>query len=921
MPTENVPLLRTKLHRPEPGPGHIPRPHLLNYLNHNSQRKLTLVSAPAGFGKTTLMAEWLQIGPRQVAWLSLDEADRNFVRFMRYIVAALQTIWPAMGLDLMSLLRAPKLPPVPYLATSLINDLVDRPEPFVLVLDDVHLVESAEITQFLEMVIEYFPPQGQLVLITRVDPSLPLARLRARSHMAEIRATELRFDAIEIDAFLKQRQPDTLLSPEAIATLVERTEGWITGVQLAYLSLYHHPDPTRFVEQFAGTDRYVMEYLVDEVLSRQPPNVRSFLLRTSILDQICASLGEALMEVEVEDTFQPTGDEVRETTNEARPTTETILETIRQANLFLIPLDTEAKWYRYHHLFQSLLEHWLQTRCSAQAIAALHAQAGRWLAGQGYIEEALDHILAAGELEQAAQLVEKHRHKLLNKGQVIILAQWLEKLPEPLIERRSALLLARAWVYRHRHGAPSGYAALLPQIEALLHHQPHTAEVEALWGELYSLQSGWSYFQGDGQRAIRQAEQGLSKTPPDQTFVRGNSVVNLSIAYRLVGRGEEAKHELIQALHENHEQSPTYALRLYTPLNTVYLGDADFFRMAQTGAYQLKLAEKEGLTIEIGWGNIFCGGAAYEHNDLAAAAHYFSRITERPYSVEYLTYSEAAYGLVMTYLAQDQLDQANWVVDQLVELMLAQNRQPNPLLADWLQVRLALRKGDIRAARRLVLPPTFEPERESMMGLMDGQGRTLAKLRLAQRTAVSLAEAARILQQLLSVADACFNNWRKIEILAMQALVDEAQGAQERALERLTQAVTLGQPGGVIRTFVDLGPHLVPLLQALATRKVAPTYIAAILAAFPASDLRAPSAPRPDHSSAPELIEPLTDRELEILDLLVQRYTNKEIARRLVISPFTVKKHTTNIYQKLQVKGRRQAVAKAKEFDLVPNGH
>ncbi|MCB0168554.1 MAG: hypothetical protein KDI79_30275, partial [Anaerolineae bacterium] len=699
-------------------------------------------------------------------------------------------------------------------------------------------------------------------------------------------------------------------------------EGWITGVQLASLSMYHHQDPTHFVEQFAGTDRYVMEYLVDEVLSRQPPRVRSFLMRTAVLDQVCASLAEALMEIVIQDSSQPAGDEAITVTNEAGLPVEEILETIRHANLFLIPLDTEANWYRYHHLFQSLLKHWLQTHCSAQDIAALHAQASRWLAAHGYIEPALDHTLAAGDLEQAARLVERDRHKLLNKGQVTILAQWVEKLPEALIEQRPALLLARAWVHRHRHGAwSSGYSTLLPQIEALLRSQPPTPEVETLWGELYSLQSGLSYFQGDGQRAISMAEQALLKTPTHQAFVRGNTVVNLAIAYRLVGRGEEAKRELIKALDENYEQSPTYVLRLYTPLNTVYLGSADFNRLAHTAAYQLKLAEKEGLIIEVGWGNLFCGGVAYEQNDLAAAAHYFLRVIERPYSVEFLSYSEAAYGLIMTYIALDELDQANWVVDQLVETMLAQNRQPAPLLADWLQVRSVLRKGDVRAARHLALPPTFEPDQESMMGLMDGPGRTLAKLRLAQRTESSLAEAALMLQQLLSVADACFNIWRKIEILAMQALVDDAQGANDKALDRLTEAVTLARPGGVIRTFVDLGPNLAPLLQVLATRKIAPDYIASILAAFPVSELPAPSAPPRDNSPAPELIEPLTDRELEILELLVQRYSNKEIANRLVISPFTVKKHTTNIYQKLQVKGRRQAVTKAKAFDLLPNGH
>ncbi|MCB0225647.1 MAG: hypothetical protein KDI02_18295, partial [Anaerolineae bacterium] len=809
MRTKPFALLRTKLHQPRLSPDLVPRPHLIEYLNHNPHRPLTLIVAPAGFGKTTLAVEWLQSRTQPVAWLSLDQGDDELRHFLRYVLAALQTIFPDSMSDSLSLLQGLELPPVDYLRTIFINELAAAAQNFTLVLDDLYLVQTPSIYQFLEKVIDYLPEQAHLVLISRLDPPLPLARLRARGQMTDVRTGDLRFRPTEIAAFLEQTVGRERLPAEGIAAVVEQTEGWAAGVRLASLSLRRPSPPTGAMR----ADQYAMSYLLDEVLLQQPAPIRAFLLQTAILDRFCKSLCEVILHRNAAE--QGSGDPHTPTSSQA------IIAYLDQANLFVVPLDDEQQWYRYHHLFQESLKHRLQAEYSPTDIAALHRRASHWLAEQGYIEEAIDHALAAGETEQAARLVEQHRHTLLNYEEMATLSRWLAKLPEALLEQRPALLLARIWVTKLRYGAPAIIDLIAP-VEALLQAQPQTVEHEPLWGELYTLQSESSYFQSDGQQSIRLGRQALDLLPPHQAFIRGTAMMFWAGGHRLVGQGDVAEQLLTEVLQQApQQQPPVYTLRLYTALNTFYLIRANFHRLIQTATQQIKLAEKAKLVTQVSWANHYCGHAHYELNKLTAAAHYYLALAQHPFRVIHTGFNVAPYTLALTYQAQGYPDRATQSFDRLADMI---PHQPLTLLAERLQVRLALLRGDAAAARQIALPLTFDPEREELMNSIDSPGRILAKLWLAQRTEASLRKAADLLEQLLELAEAQHNIWRKIEILAMQALVRDAQGERDKALETLTEAVTLARPGGVIRTFVDLGPHLVPLIVALAERGVAPNY-------------------------------------------------------------------------------------------------
>ena len=922
MQVENFPLLRTKLHRPGLAPGHIPRPQLIELLNHNPQRKLTLVSAPAGFGKTTLMAEWLLGSPAAVAWLSLDEGDADFPRFFRYVIAALQSIWPELGLELLSLLQAPQLPPVDYLAAGLINDLADRPEPFILVLDDLHRVDSRPVNQFLEMLLDYFPHQGQLVFITRIDPPLPLARLRARNQMVEIRATELRLNPAEIDAFLKQARLEVQPGAAVVAALAERTEGWVVGVQLASLSMYHHADPAAFVEQFTGTDRYVMEYLVDEVLTRQSSHVRAFLLRTAILDQFCTALAEALLAVTLEAAAFP--DDAQPDENKATPAADDILETIRQANLFLIPLDSEANWYRYHHLFQSLLQHRLHGRYGDEQVAVLHAAAGHWLADHGLVEEAINHHLAAGDAPAAARLIEQHRHTLASQGDWPTLDRWLGWLSDDITRQRPGLVLTQTWLAFMRGQSFNMIEARLKEAEAGLtgSARPETeAEQQALAGEIDTLWSRVYYFRNEPETAITCAQQALDRLPEPMAYLRATAINSLALSERLVGQAAQSIDRLKQALDMADLPSMNIAGRLLQSLIAIYLSQGALRPAAQTAHSMLKMATANKVVFWQQWAKMYLGAINYEWHELGTAADYLAQVVSNNYYTFGIQYRDAGFCLALTYQAQGRPDRANQVLERLQDSIFATSNTQFLTQLTSFQAHLLFAQGQLDEAMTLSDAVELNVENEAFM-LIESSGRTRAKLLLAKGTTASLEAADRLVAQLLQAVEQQHNLWRKAEVLALQALVLDGQGRRAPALGVLEEALTVAQPGGLIRTFVDLGPNLIPLLQALAAQSSAPAYIDQILAAYPVA---APSSsePSPQSDSLPsaELLDPLTDRELEILALLVQRYSNKEIAAELFISPLTVKKHTANIYQKLQVKSRWQAAARAKALNLINNGH
>ena len=476
--TETVTLLRTKLHMPRLSDDLIERPRLYERLNRGLNRKLTLVSASAGFGKTTLVVAWLRTLQSEnaeiqnrVAWLSLDESDNDLLGFLNYFVAAIQTIYPNACPQTQGLWQAPQLPPLEHIATTLINEIDEIPETFapplsgpslILVLDDFHVIQDDTTLDFVIRFLEHLPRQIHLVIISRQDPHLPMAQLRVQWQMTEIRMAELRFSLAEVQAYLNQIQ-DEPLSVETVTLLSERTEGWAAGIRLAVLSMQDHHDPSALVKGFKGGHRHVMTYLMDEVLSRQPAHLQSFLLRTSLLDRLCGPLCDAVCFDEAKAPGNSSGTAMTKNDDPMR-NSQAYLEWLEQAGLFVVPLDDEGVWYRYHHLFQEFLFKRLHTQMNDEQMAALHDRASHWLGNNGYVGRAIHHALAAADAIGAARFIERHRHDLLNRDDWRTLERWLDLLPGKILRQRPALMLARVWTL-HQQWRQSEIPPILEAVE------------------------------------------------------------------------------------------------------------------------------------------------------------------------------------------------------------------------------------------------------------------------------------------------------------------------------------------------------------------------------------------------------------------------------------------------------------------------
>jgi LuxR family maltose regulon positive regulatory protein len=496
--TETVALLRTKLHMPRLSDDLIERPHLLTHLDRGLDRKLTLVSAPAGYGKTTLVVAWLQNSSRSVAWLSLDKHDNDLLGFLNYFVAAIQTIFPTACPQTASLEQLPQLPALDFVAATLTNELAILPDDFVVALDDYHLVRDSSINQLLTELLAHAPLQMHLVITTRIDPPLPLAKLRVQQQLTEIRRTQLSFTVDEVHSHLANTM-NQRLPRETAALLQERTEGWVAGLRMAVLSMRGQSDPAAFVQGFSGSQRHVMAYLMDEVMGQQPPEVQEFLLQTSILSRFCVALGGAV-----------SGNSPKQS--------QEIIERLEQANLFMVPLDDEHDWFRYHHLFQEMLNRRLQARLSQEAIAELHNRAGAWLVNQGNIAEALHHALAAHNVASAVQLIEQSRHDLLNRENWYALERLLNALPAEIESKYAGLLVARAWTLVMRLSLPP-VAHLLEEAEYRLAQDSSTytePELICLVGEIDAIRSMCGSWQGlDMNSVIEYCERAVECIPTE----------------------------------------------------------------------------------------------------------------------------------------------------------------------------------------------------------------------------------------------------------------------------------------------------------------------------------------------------------------------------------------------------------------------
>jgi LuxR family maltose regulon positive regulatory protein len=875
-------------------------------LNEGLDRKLTLISASAGFGKTTLVSEWVAGCDRPVAWLSLDEGDDDSTRFLIHLVAALQTIAENIGEGVVSALQSPHPPSTESILTILLNEISALQYKFVLVLDDYHAIGAKQIDYALIFLLEHLPPQMHLVIATRENPQLPLGRLRARGDLTELRAADLRFTPAEAATFLNLVM-GLSLSADEINALETRTEGWITGLQLAALSMQGREDIPAFIRAFAGDNRYIVDYLVEEVLQRQPDNVRSFLLQTSILDRLHGSLCDAV-------TGQEEGN--------AR------LVALERGNFFVVSLDDRRHWYRYHHLFAEVLSAHLRADQPDQ-VAALHRRASMWYEQHGSAADAIRHALAAEDFARAADLIELALPAVRRSRQEAAALSWLKALPDELLHCRPVLSVGYAWVLL-ASGEFEAAEGRLRDAERWLgttadkHEQPKAPldemvivdeeEFRRLPGSIAVYRAANAQALGDVPAAMRYARQVLDLAPEDDHLRRGAAAALLGLASWTNGDLEEAHRMFADGM-----ASMQVAGNISDAIGgSIALAD---IRIAQGRLRQamriyergLQLAAEQGEPVMRGTADMYVGMSELcrEHDNLLAATQHLLRSKEQG---EHTGFPQNRYrwrvAMARIREAQGDLDGALDLLHEGEHLYVS-DFFPNVRPVAALKARVWVAQGRLDEAlewaRELGLSA-----RDDLCYLHEFEHITLARVLTARyksdRVDRSMLEAMGLLERLLQAAEEGERTGSAIEILVVQALAHHMQGDIPAALVPLERALTLAEPEGYFRIFVDEGRPMAALLEAAVKQGIALNYVRNLLTAYDKTEGRTPAKR--------VMIEPLSEREREVLRLLGTDLSGPDIARKLMVSLNTLRTHTKNIYEKLEVNNRRAAVRRAEELDL-----
>lgn len=908
-------LLATKLYIPAPRPNRVPRPRLTGRLEAGVEGALTLISAPAGFGKSTLLSDWIHEGGRKVAWVSLDEGDSDPVRFLCYAVTALANVRPGLGDGAIAALREAQsaepevLEPI---LTGLLNEIHRLSEDLILVLDDYHAVESPGVQEAVQLILDRMPQDLHLVLSTRVDPPLHLSRLRARGQLTELRAKDLRFTPEEAAGFLNQAM-GLGLSAQDVEALEERTEGWAVGLQMAALSLQGRRDVGGFIEQFTGSHRFVLDYLTDEVLSRQRQGVRDFLLHTSILSRLSGPLADAV-----------TG----------RDDGQTVLEELDAANLFLIPLDDTRTWYRYHHLFGTLLSHQLERKAGRAGVAALHEKASAWYAANGHPEDALEHALAAGAFDRAVAIVEENALPRLMRGDVGAPLRWVRSLPAEKVRTRPRLAMGQAWsLVLNLHWAEAETSTAEAERALEVNPDPEVAlQASVLRGFLTRMR-------GEAQRSSPLLREVVGQVPREDRFLRSLVTLDLGMACREEGDTAAARTVLEEARALALEADNVLVLVIaQAHLAEMEVDEGRLRRGLELDQEGLRLAGEltsRGGPSPATLGVPYTGMAAihYEWGELDTASDYALRAVElgRRGGLG----GNILHGMVVLARVRQARGDFDGAFEALAEAEGVMRRTGVP---HWMQALDSYRSRLLLAqARAEGREPPFEAvtqwAREA--GLLPDWRRpletriflpvyprefahlTLARLFLARG---DHEEALDLLGWLRGPVEEAGRLRVLLDILALETLVRNAKGDREGALSALRHALALGEPEGFVRTFADKGPVLGGLIAEAAPGHVGPDYARRLLDAFVRPEVvYLPVSVFPATASAkgPEPAEPLSEREVEVLRLIATGLSNADAGKRLFIAPSTVKKHLENIYSKLGTRNRTQAIARAREAGLL----
>jgi LuxR family transcriptional regulator, maltose regulon positive regulatory protein len=874
-------LLATKTLIPPPRPRLVSRPRLIERLQEGLEYDLVLVSAPAGFGKTTLLSEWArQDRPGvQTCWVSLDEGDSDPVRFWEYVILTLQRFQPGLGTGILAAVRSPQPPPARSVLVALMNDLVGLSEDVVLALDDFQFVSSPDVHDAFSYLLDHLPPRVHLLIATRADPPLPLARLRGRGQMLEIGADDLRFTAEETAELLRELR-GVPLAAEHVEALTERTEGWAVGLKMAALSMGQLQDVSAFIRSFTGSQHYVMDYLIEEVLQRQTGDVQDFLLKTSVLEKLTAPLCDEL-----------TG----------RTDSRELLPALERANLLLVPLDESRRWFRYQHLFADLLRHQLAKAGGEDAVAELHRRASGWYKANGFPREAIDHALAARDWDAAADLIDEAGAQLLRTGELVTLCAWLRALPEEILLAKG-LEGIYSWTLIFV-GRPDEAEALLDRVE------PTVGEDYVEHAYIDATRSMIESYRGNIARSTELAQRALPLLPASDVETRGSISLNLARVYTYRGSLEQAETLSREAYRDGTKAgNPWIAMAALVQVAESTRLRGELSRAMELLEQALELAPGSPTCAEV---HMALALLLYERNELdMAMAHVNTALDlNRMLGVQFLQLGLLMADMVIAWALGDEV-RALQAMEQLDQAAADSVVRDARLHQAMLHVALALRRDDLDEASRWG-ERLIRLEDEGSLTYVDRL--PLIRLLALRGKTEQLSEHIERLYRGAGLQRLApeWKSWL-ITVRVAQAL---AASEQEEALAFLADALRAGEPEGWIRSFVDWGPRLVPLLRRAVYQEICPDYASKLLTIMEAERRRGAERGRSPRSSPAYAV--LTERELEVLRLAAAGLSNRQIAARLFISLGTVKVHLHNISEKLNATSRTGAVARARELKLL----
>lgn len=879
-------IISTKLHPPPIRPGLVKRPRLMECLNLGVERKLTMVSAPAGYGKSTLLGEWVHQINLPTAWLTLDQDDNDVTRFLLYTIQALRKVNENIGEVSLAILETPKPSPPHIILTALVNELNNLHLQIALVLDDYHVIVDNTIHEALVFLLDHLPEFINLVILTRADPPLQTARLRAQNQLVEIRADDLRFTSEEATAFLNSTM-GLGLSPDKIRALEEHTEGWITGLQLVALSLQDldAKQSGEFINAFTGSHHYIVDYLVEEVLNRQPDPVRNFLLRTSILERMTGALCDAL-----------TG----EAGGHAR------LENLAQRDLFIIPLDEQRQWYRYHHLLAEVLRSRVQSS-HPDLIPELHQRASIWFEENGPVGDAIRHAISAGNKERGAELVEQNAMSMMMRGEFVTLLNWIEPI-EDIASNRPWLSIYKSWAYTLT-GKLDLTDFWLQTAERGM-SSSDVATKQDMRGHIEAIHAHIASLRGEASHSIEHAQRALKLLPEDDLAVRSIVTFTLGTAFRLSGDPTRARKALENVRRAGHLVGNRYLeLGALSSLSAITYGQGKLHQALEIDKEVLQLSTQPGgqMLPTAVWAFFGLGLIHYEWNDLDTAQKNTQRTIELCQQWgDFTTLAESLVLLSQIKQAQGDLQSAEQALQKAEDLT---QLHAIHLVEHWvkaIQARLWLAQGNLEAAKRwaqesgIKITDEYSHPREA-------EYLSLGRVFLATE---EFDQALELTQMVQKATEAAGRMGSLIDTLLLRALASQAKKDLSQALISLEQAITLAQPEGYIRVFINAGAPMVRLLRHAGSQGIASHYVAKLISEFD----RLPEEAIP---TTQPLIEPLSKREFEVVQLLANGLSNLEIADTLVITVGTVKAHTASIYRKLNVNNRMQAAARVRELNLI----